>query len=66
MPIKRLSALWKRLTNAGRLFVFVPACAFLLLCWAVSMLALAVFYVGEGRVMALLKKLDRFLVKDIE
>lgn len=66
MPIKRMSALWRRLTNAGRLLVFIPACAVLLAFWALSMLALAVFYVGEGWLKRTLDRLDHFLVKDLE
>lgn len=66
MPIKRMSALWRRLTNAGRLLIFVPACFGLLCCWGLSMLALALFYVGEGWIKRTLDKLDRFLVKGIE
>lgn len=66
MPIQRAISLWKRLTNAGRLLIFIPACAVLLACWAVSMLAIAVFYVGEGWVMRIIKRLDNFLVKDLE
>lgn len=66
MPIKHMSALWRRLTNAGRLLIFIPTCAVLLSFWALSMLALALFYMGEGWLKRTMDKLDRFLVKDIE
>ncbi len=64
--LTRIRQLWNRLTNLGRLVIFIPACFALILLWMFLLAVSATLFIAGDRITPMLNKLDRWLVKDIE